>query len=641
LSDTLPQDHRDEIALFYRASQKLSQTLDVKTIFNTVLELITDLLPLSSLTLSRYDPQTRLIHALFVFHEGDYIDISQLPPIPLEEEGLGTQSRVIRSGKPLLVNDYEKSLKNTKSIYYYDNDGNLQDRPSTADAARSGLLVPMKLKDAVVGVLSVSVNREDAYTEDHIRLLEGLASHVAIALNNAFLYQQSQEEIAERKRVERRLEKLATHDPLTGLSNRTLATDRLLHALTLAERSDTEVGVLFIDLDDFKIVNDVYYHDFGDKLLQQAAERLVLASRKSDTVARMGGDEFLVVIEDLENAMDISVIAERILNALSQPFMIEGQEILTTASVGISVFPDNGNTPQALLQSADMAMYRAKALGGNAWQFFSAEMLAQSAERVALRRDLRNALEREELALVYQPQVELCSGKIVAIEALLRWHHPERGLLSPGNFLPLAESSGEIVPIGQWVLRIACSQNCQWEHMYVPDLRVAVNVAERQIKQPDFVKQVQRVLEETGMPPEKLEIELTENIISKNIAELGDILSQLKDLGVRLAVDDFGTGYSNLNLLSQFDFDTIKIDRSFTMNIEKNNRDVVIISAVMDVARKLGMEVVAEGVETEGQLAMYSAMNCSVIQGYLYSRPVPPDAIEAMLKGSARLEPRL
>jgi len=641
LSDTLQQDHRDEIALFYRASQKLSQTLDVKTILNTVLELIADLLPLSSLTLSRYDPQTRLIHALFVFHEGEYIDIGKLPPIPLEEEGLGTQSRVIRSGKPLLVNDYEKSLKNTKSVYYYDNDGNLHDQPGSADIARSGLLVPMKLKDAVVGVLSVSVNRKDAYTEDHMRLLEGLASHVAIALNNAFLYQRSQDEIAERKRIEERLEKLATHDPLTGLANRSLASDRLLHSLALATRNTTEVGVLFIDLDDFKMVNDVYYHEFGDKLLQQVASRLLKSSRECDTVARMGGDEFLVVIEDLQNSLDISEVAERIRVELAQPFIIERQQILITGSVGISIYPHDGQTPQALLQSADMAMYRAKAQGGNAWQFFSAELLAQSTERIALRGDLHNALEREEMLLVYQPQVDLRTGKVVGVEALLRWQHPEKGLLYPGKFIPLAESSGEILEIGKWVLRTACQQNRQWNQSLSPDLRVAVNIAERQLKQPDFVNQVENVINEIGLPPENLEIELTENIISKNITELESMLFNLKKLGVRLAVDDFGVGYSNLNLLSQFDFDVIKIDRIFAVNMEKNSKDVAIVSAVMDVARKLGIEVVVEGVETEGQLAIYRSINCSVVQGYLYSRPVPPDAIEAMLKGSARLEPRL
>ena len=405
-------------------------------------------------------------------------------------------------------------------------------------------LVPMKLKDEVVGVLSVSVNRKDAYTPDHIRLLEGLASHVAIALNNAFLYQRSQDEIAERKRIEERLEKLATHDPLTGLANRSLAVDRLQHALALAERGDKEVGILFIDLDDFKMVNDVYYHEFGDKLLQQVGSRLLTACRSCDTVARMGGDEFLVVIEDLYSFEPISEIAERIRAILAQPFMIEDLEILIRASVGISIYPDDGETSQALLQSADMAMYRAKAQGGNAWQFFSAELLAQSTERIALRGDLRNALERDEMRLVYQPQVDLRTGKIVGVEALLRWQHPEKGLLYPGKFIPLAEASGEIVEIGKWVLRSACQQNRQWNQTFSPDLRVAVNIAERQLKQPDFVEQVKRVLSETGLPPEKLEIELTENIISKNIAELEKILIQLKSLGVRLAVDDFGVGYS-------------------------------------------------------------------------------------------------
>ena len=631
MSKALPQNYRDEIALFYSASQKLSRTLDVKSIFNTVLELITDLLPLSSLTLSRYDRETQLIHALFVFHEGEYIDVGPLPPIPLEEEGHGIQSRVIRSGKPLLVDDYEKALKETKNVYYYDDEGHLHPEPDSSEVPRSALLVPMKLKDEVVGVLSVSVSREDAYTPDHMRLLEGLASHVAIALNNAFLYQRSQEEIAERKRIEQRLESLASHDALTGLANRSLAGDRLQHALTLAERSGREVGVLFIDLDDFKMVNDVYYHEFGDKLLQQVAVRLLATNRECDTVARMGGDEFLVMIEDLNDSMTISEIAERVRVKLAQPFIIEGVEILITASVGISIYPTDGETPQALLQSADMAMYRAKAQGGDAYRFFSVELLAQSAERVALRGDLRNALEREELRLDYQPQVDLCTGKVVGVEALLRWQHPEKGLLSPGRFVPLAESSGEIAKIGLWVLRTACLQNHRWNQTLSPGLRVAVNVSERQLKQPDFREQVKSVLDETGLLPENLEIELTENIISRNIVELEDILARLKTLGVRLAVDDFGVGYSNLNLLSQFDFDVIKIDRVFAVNVEKNPKDVVIISAVMEVARKLGIEVVVEGVETEGQLAIYRSINCSVVQGYLYSRPVPPGEMARML----------
>ena len=393
------------------------------------------------------------------------------------------------------------------------------------------------------------------------------------------------------------------------------------------------MGVLFINLDGFKMVNEVYYHDFGDKFLQGVAARLLQFGRKSDTVARMGGDEFLVVIENVKDSVDISEIAERVRVELARPFIIEEQEILITISVGISIYPSDGKTPQDLLQFADMAMYRAKVQGGNAWQFFSAELLAQSIERIALRRDLHNALKREELELVYQPQVDMCMGKVIGVEALLRWHHPEKGLLYPSKFIPLAETSGEIIEIGDWALRTACLQNYQWNHTHSPDLRVAVNIAERQLKQPDFVEKVKRVLIETGLPPEKLEIELTENIISKNIAELENILIQLKRLGVRLAVDDFGVGNSNLNLLSQFDFDVIKIDRIFAVNVEENSKDVIIVSAMMEVARKLGIEVVVEGVETEGQLAVYRSMNCSVVQGYLFSRPVSVPEIERMLPG--------
>ena len=439
-------------------------------------------------------------------------------------------------------------------------------------------------------------------------------------------------DIRERKEAEKTIRHLAYNDVLTGLPNRVLFEERLRMELAQARRSRQKVGVMCLDLDRFKIVNDTVGHSGGDQLLQEVAREFAETIREGDTVARVGGDEFSFLLPGVERAEDAVVVAERVLQSIRHRRKIGGQEFRVTTSIGITIFPRDGKDPESLLRNADTAMYRAKERGRDNYQVFTPAMKASLLEMLALENDLSHALERDELIVHYQPVMDIESGRIVGAEALLRWQHPERGLVGPDEFIPLAEETGLIVPIGGWVLSRACEQATAWNASGLGPLRVMVNVSARQVEQPGLVQVVERVLEETGLQPELLHLELTEGAVMRHVDAVISTLSELRALGVGIAVDDFGTGYSSLGYLKRFPIDTIKIDRSFVGDVTTDKNDAAIVTTVIAMARSLKLRVIAEGVETEAQLAFLREAECDEFQGFLLSRAVPSDAFERLVR---------
>jgi diguanylate cyclase (GGDEF)-like protein/PAS domain S-box-containing protein len=445
-------------------------------------------------------------------------------------------------------------------------------------------------------------------------------------------------DITDRKGAEFEFHQLAYYDILTSLPNRSLLNDRLSQALAQAGRDGRFVAVLFLDLDRFKSVNDTLGHAAGDQLLMIIAGRLLDCMRESDTVARLGGDEFVVVLNAIEHEDDIVTVAEKILSVLSEPVQLEKQEIFPTASIGISLFPNDGNDVNGLLKNADMAMYQAKDQGRNNYQFYSQEMNVKALEHLMLETSLRRALERDEFFLVYQPQMNLQSGQLVGVEVLLRWNHPDLGVLMPSRFISMAEETGLILSIGEWVLRTACRQNRIWLDEGLGPLRIAVNLSGRQFKQKGLIATVAEVLEESGLPPDALELELTESIIMEKAEETISILLKLKEMGINLAVDDFGTGYSSLSYLKHFPIDRVKIDRSFVRDISTNSDDAAIVEAIIFMAHSLNLQVTAEGVEEHVQLMYLAERKCDEIQGYLLSQSLPVDEFTRFLRGGSMIQ---
>ena len=431
-------------------------------------------------------------------------------------------------------------------------------------------------------------------------------------------------DITERKQAEARIAELATRDPLSGLPNRVLLNDRLQHALATARRRNDWVGLMFIDLDRFKHVNDSLGHEVGDDLLRAVASRFQSCLRDSDTLARLGGDEFVVVLDSLHNAEDAKIAADKILRCLADPFCVGPHTLVTSASIGVSIFPTDAEDAATLMRHADTAMYHAKGMGRNAVQFFSSEMNQRAVERHLLETALREALEGGQFRLAYQPQLEAASNRLVGAEALIRWHHPEWGEISPGKFIPLAEDSGLIAPIGDWVLREVCRQLHEWRDF--PALRVAVNLSIGQLRNSaQFLQRVRATIAELAVDPARIEFEITETLLASNVADHARVLRQLGELGCGISVDDFGTGYSSLSYLKRLPIDTVKIDRSFIRDIVSEPDDAAIVSAVVAMAKKLKLDVVAEGVETQRQLEVLRELGCDRYQGYLFSPAIAPE----------------
>ena len=419
-----------------------------------------------------------------------------------------------------------------------------------------------------------------------------------------------------------RMSYLAQHDSLTDLPNRVLLNDRLTQAISLARRHQKKLAVLFLDVDRFKHVNDSLGHAIGDRLLQSVAQRLLSCVRSSDTVSRQGGDEFVILLSEVTHAQDAAVTADKILQVLRTPHRVDEQDLHLTASIGIVGYPDDGTEAETLLKNADFAMYQAKSSGRDNYQFFKPEMNVRAIERQSVENDLRHALERSEFVLHYQPKMNLETGGMPGVEALIRWRHPQRGLVAPAQFIPVAEECGFIVPIGRWVLREACRQARAWQCAGLTRISIAVNISAVELRANDFVASVSAILTETGLEPGCLELELTETFLMQDSTSTAAVLQALKEIGVRLALDDFGTGYSSLSYLKRFPIDTLKIDRSFVRDITTDTDDAGIVSAVISMGKSLNMLVVAEGVETREQLAFLKERSCPHGQGYYFSHPM-------------------
>ncbi|MFA6311492.1 MAG: EAL domain-containing protein [Sterolibacterium sp.] len=444
-------------------------------------------------------------------------------------------------------------------------------------------------------------------------------------------------DVTERKREEESLVRNAQYDGLTGLPNGILFLDRLQHAISSALRHERMVGVLFIDIDHFKTVNDTFGRNSGDRVLLEAAQRLLGGLRDGDTVARLGSDEFVLLLDELEREDDIEPLAERIMSSMSKAFMVEGQEIFISASIGASVFPRDGEDGQELIRNADLAMYRAKQYGRNIFQAFSEDMQSNITQRMTMDANLRRALERDELVLHYQPQLNLANGRIVGAEALIRWVHPELGMVSPIQFIPLAEESGLIVPIGEWVIDTACRQVRLWRDEGTPVPRVAVNISARQFRQKNLLSSIERSLSAHGLDASVLEIELTESMVMHDPDRTIQILREMREMGLHISLDDFGTGYSSLSYLRRFPIDVLKVDQSFVRDVTTNPDDAAIAASIIALAHGLNLTTVAEGVETAGQMEYLVRQKCDVMQGFFFSKPLPAARFAMMLKSGQNL----
>jgi len=445
-------------------------------------------------------------------------------------------------------------------------------------------------------------------------------------------------DITDRKRFEEQLMYQANHDSLTGLPNRNLLNDRLNHALAYEDRHKELLAVMLIDLDNFKVINDTMGHSSGDLLLLEVAKRLQSCVRQYDTVARLGGDEFVLLLTDVEHIQSLAKISDKILSLFKESFLVAGHEIFVTTSIGIATFPADGVTADALLKNADTAMYHAKQLGRNGYQFFAEEMNLKVHERLSMETRLRRALERCEFLLLYQPRVDVASGAITGAEALLRWQPEGEEVVMPNDFIPLLEETGLIVQVGEWVMRQVCLQGVEWLAAGVPPLIISVNVSARQFHQKNLPEKIEEILRETGFPAELLEIELTESIIIQDVEETILKLDRLKEMGVRLSIDDFGTGYSSLSYLKRFPIDILKIDRSFVKGLTTDPDDATIVSTIIAMAHNLKMNVVAEGVENGKQLQFVDQQGCEEVQGFFFSQPIAPESITDLILSRKKLQ---
>jgi diguanylate cyclase (GGDEF)-like protein len=489
--------------------------------------------------------------------------------------------------------------------------------------------------DAINDTLTIIENRFVGALSDASRMTYRVLQGIMLAATPGLLLLGillSLRILQQRKRLEQQVNHMAFHDELTALPNRLLLNQRLEVAISRNRRAGTKMAVLFMDLDRFKVINDSLGHEMGDILLRQVADRLRAQSREEDTVARMGGDEFVVLLENQDSPEDLSARAQRLVAQLSVPYTLGQKDCHVTVSVGISVFPDDGNDPQTLLKAADVAMYRAKATGRDNYLYYSAAMNVHTEDRLELESDLRHALERHEFVLHYQPPVASETGLITGVEALLRWNHPRRGLVSPLDFISLAEETGLIVPIGEWVLRAACARTRAWQDGGHSTLEVAVNLSARQFADPMLLPKLTEIIRMSGLDPSCLELEITESIVMSHGERAVEVLRQLKSIGVRIAIDDFGTGYSSLAYLKRFPIDTIKVDRSFIRDIPADPGDKKITRAIIAMAHSLRLRVVAEGVETADQLQFLRTQGCDTVQGYFLHRPLPEDEVAAVLE---------
>jgi diguanylate cyclase (GGDEF)-like protein/PAS domain S-box-containing protein len=446
-------------------------------------------------------------------------------------------------------------------------------------------------------------------------------------------------DLSQNKQTQEKLNHLAYHDALTDLPNQVLFKDRLKQAIALSRRNDQMQAVMLLNLDRFKTINDSLGYTAGDRLLQSVAERLTQCVRESDTVARFGGDEFAILLTQIPRAQDAANAARAIKETLDQAFLFDDQEVFVASSIGIAIYPTDGRDTAGLLKNAGAALDRAKNQGGNNYQFYTAGGTTRALKQLVLESNLRGALERNEFVVHYQPQVDTRSFQLVGMEALVRWQHPSLGLLYPKDFISLAEDSGLIIQLGDWILRAACAQSMLWQDAGLAPMRLSVNFSARQFQQPAFISSVSEILKETNLDPRWLELELTESSVMKDPEQAIEKLHELKIMGIKVAIDDFGTGYSSLNYLKRFPIDTLKIDRSFVSDICKDPHDTAIVRAIITLGHALDLTVIAEGVETQEQLQYLSSLNCDVVQGFLFSKSLTVEAFEELLIEHSQVVP--
>jgi diguanylate cyclase (GGDEF)-like protein len=545
------------------------------------------------------------------------LDIFKLPTSPKS----GLAAVTFHTGKPCISNDYQATGQLSAATDLLRNAG-----------VKALACLPLMVRDRPAGVLGFGSEDDGTFTPEYVEVLQRLANNVSFALEN---FDRSEE----KNLAEERIRYLATHDSLTGLPNRAMFNQLMDFSLKNAGRYERKCAVLFIDLDRFKLINDSLGHAAGDALLIEMAARLRSVLRASDVVARMGGDEFMILLNEVTENGQAATIAESVLSALCGTLLLNGHECRVTASIGIAMYPDDGVDEETLMKNADSAMYLAKADGKNGVRFFSSDKVTHSIDHLKIEASLQHALDRGELCLHYQPKLDVASGTIAGVEALLRWNHPEMGLLPPIQFIPLAEETGLIVPIGRWVLNAACNQNMAWQRAGLPPVTVAVNVSPRQFSDEHLLRDIDAALAVSGMDPKYLEIEITESMVMLNVERAVRVLEAIQSRGIGLAIDDFGTGYSSMSMLKRFPIDTIKIDRSFVRDLPQNAEDKAIAQAIISMAKALGLKIIAEGVETISQDQFLRNNDCDEIQGYLFSKPLPADQLALLLAGPHAASP--
>ena len=601
--DDITKIHTEEIkkSCIYKISEAIHDSDDLDTLYNEIHFILSTVTDVKNFYIALIDWETELITFPYFVDQYDKI------PSPYKMKK-GLTEYVLKSGQSLLLNkEIYKNLIKTHNI------------EPIGQSCYNWLGVPLKLANGkTIGMICVQNYTDDyIFSEEDKKILQYSSDQIAMAIK--------------RKVDDIKIHKQAHYDDLTGLTNKALFHDRLDQAIHNAERKDEVLAVLFIDLDNFKYVNDSMGHSIGDKLLKIIGNKLIESTRKSDTVSRWGGDEFTILLPNIKRLSGIYKLCDRILNTHLNNIIIEGQELHITASIGVSLFPQDGINPDMLIKNADAAMYKSKELGKNQFHLYKPDMNEEVMERLNVETNLFRAIKNEEFQIVYQPQLSLKSNKIVGFEALVRWNQPDMGVLAPYKFIPIAEETNLIIPLGEWIIKKVCEQAKLW-HDKGYHLKAGINISAKQFNQDKLVQIIQSTINETSIKPSLIELELTESIIMKNVNRTLKICKELKKMGVSISVDDFGTGYSSLSYLKDFPIDKLKIDQSFISNLaDHDGDDAKIANLVIDLGHKLGLEVVAEGVETQNQIDFLRKYACDEIQGFILSKPLEMNEFEKLI----------
>ena len=602
--DDITKIHNEEVkkSCIYKISEAIHDSDDLESLYKEIHYILSTVTHVKNFYIALIDWETEFISFPYFLDQYDTI------PNPYKMKK-GLTEYVLKTGESLLLNkEIYKNLIKSKNI-----------NPSGQNCF-NWLGVPLKLANGkTIGMICVqNYTDEYIYTEEDMKILQYSSDQIAMAIK--------------RKVDDIKIHKQAHYDDLTGLTNKALFHDRLEQAIHNSERKDEVLAILFIDLDNFKYVNDSMGHSIGDKLLKIIGNKLIESTRKSDTVSRWGGDEFTILLPNIKRLSGIYKLCDRILNTHLNNIIIEGQELHITASIGVALFPQDGTTPDVLIKNADAAMYKSKDLGKNQFHLYKPDMNEEVMERLNVETNLFRAIKNEEFQIVYQPQLSLKSNKIVGFEALVRWNQPDMGVLAPYKFIPIAEETNLIIPLGEWIIKKVCEQAKKWHDMGF-DLNAGINISAKQFNQDKLVEVIQNTINDTGINPNLIELELTESIIMKNVERTLNICTKLKKMGVNISVDDFGTGYSSLSYLKHFPIDKLKIDQSFISNLgDHDGDDAKIANLVIDLGHKLGLDVVAEGVETQNQIEFLRKYACDEIQGFILSKPLEINEFEKLVK---------